>query len=224
METIKLGIVDDDKLIVELLAQFFDNDDQFSVELKCFGGLECLEALKQLDELPEMILIDLKMSGMDGTELLQEIRAEYPQIKCVVISSFYQRSFMGYLLKSGAVAFLAKGIAPEELKGILLDVHKKGYYFLPDQLEIVREQLSSKIPRPVLNSEDLLSEREKEILILICRQKTAIEIGEILFIAQRTVEGHKNHMYAKTGAKNLAGLVIYAIQNQIINSDEIIML
>jgi DNA-binding NarL/FixJ family response regulator len=92
MKTIKLGIVDDDKLIVELLAQFFEKDDQFSVELKCFGGLECLEFLKQMDDLPEIILIDLKMSGMDGTELLKEIRVEYPQIKCVVISSFYQRS------------------------------------------------------------------------------------------------------------------------------------
>ena len=81
METIKLGIVDDDKLIVELLTQFFNKDDQFSVELKCFGGLECLESLKKMDELPEIILIDLKMEGMDGTELLKQIRAIYPEIK-----------------------------------------------------------------------------------------------------------------------------------------------
>jgi hypothetical protein len=85
--------------------------------LNSFNGITQdfnLEEKKQIDDLPEIILIDLKMSGMGGTELL---------------------------------------------KGILMDVDKKGNYFLPDQLEIVREQLSSKIPPPALKSEDLLSEQ-----------------------------------------------------------------
>jgi DNA-binding CsgD family transcriptional regulator len=73
----------------------------------------------------------------------------------------------------------------------------------------------------VLNDESELSERETEVLRLICQQKTAKEIGDIMFITQRTAEGHKNNLFAKTGAKNIAGLVIYAIQHNIIRVDEL---
>ena len=72
--------------------------------------------------------------------------------------------------------------------------------------------------------EELLSEREVEVLRLICLQKTAKEIGDELYITQRTAEGHKNNLFAKTGAKNIAGLVIYAIQNQIINVSDLPMI
>jgi DNA-binding CsgD family transcriptional regulator len=85
---------------------------------------------------------------------------------------------------------------------------------------MISEQISGKSPRPDMN-ENSLSEREVEILKLICQQKTAKEIGDQLFITQRTVEGHKNNLFVKTGAKNIAGLVIYALQHRIIQIEEL---
>ena len=85
----------------------------------------------------------------------------------------------------------------------------------------IRDQLSSKSRRPILDPKNLLTERELDVLKLICRQKTAQEIGKELFVAKRTVEGHKNNLFAKTGTKNMAGLVIYAIQNELINIKDI---
>ena len=130
---------------------------------------------------------------------------------------------MGFMLKTGAAAFIPKGISPQELLKIVREVKQKGFYFQPDQLNIIREQVSAKSPEPNIHKKDVLSEREMEILKLICLQKTAKEIGEQLFIAQRTVEGHKNNLYLKTETKNIAGLAIYAIQNNLLKAEEIFL-
>ncbi len=130
---------------------------------------------------------------------------------------------MGYMLKLGVNAFIPKGVSPEELLEIIEDVTKKDYFFMNDQIDELRKQLSSKIPKPKLIEEDQLSVREKEVLSLICQQKTAQEISEILFLSKRTIEGHRTNLLLKTGAKNTAGLVIYAIQNKIVDPTEQIM-
>lgn len=128
---------------------------------------------------------------------------------------------MGFMLKTGVSAFLPKGVSPIELVEVIRTVKKQGYFFKDDQLDALREQIPTKAPRPVLQQEELLSDREREVLRLICQQKTAKEIGDELYITQRTAEGHKNNLFAKTGAKNIAGLVIYAIQNEIIRVEEL---
>ncbi|MHA3789404.1 LuxR C-terminal-related transcriptional regulator, partial [Flavobacterium hauense] len=165
--------------------------------------------------------LDLKMSGMDGVEVTQQLKDNYPGVKVIVISSHYQKLFMGFMLKTGVSAFLPKGISPVELVDIIRIVHRQGYYFKDDQLSVLRDQIPAKVPKPVLQEDELLSEREIEVLKLICQQKTAKEIGDLLYITQRTTEGHKNNLFAKTGARNIAGLVIYAIQQSIIRVDEL---
>ena len=224
MEKINVGIIDDDVLVIELLSNYFKKQSDLSVVLTAESGVSCIDRLEALEKKPDILLIDLRMNDMSGDELLRIIRNTYSDIKCIVLSSYYNLSFMGFMLKTGATAFIPKTVSPEELVLIIKEVFKKCYYFMPDQMDIVRKQLSAKVPKPTFKKDELFSEREKEIMQLICQQKTADEIGEILFITRRTVEGHKNHMYAKTGVKNLAGLVIYAIQNKIIDSDQIILL
>jgi len=171
--------------------------------------------------LPDIILLDLKMTGMDGIEVTQSLKETYPDIKVIVISSHYQKLFMGFMLKTGVSAFLPKGISPVELVDIIRTVYKQGYFFKEDQMAVLREQIPAKAPKPVLQDEELLSEREKDVLKLICQQKTAKEIGDVLFITQRTAEGHKNNLFVKTGAKNIAGLVIYAIQQGVMSVEEL---
>ena len=88
-------------------------------------------------------------------------------------------------------------------------------------MEILREQISSKVSKPVIDSDELLTERETEIIKLLCQQKTAKEIGEHLFITQRTVEGHKNNLFTKIGVRNVAGLIVYALQKHIVTLEEL---
>jgi DNA-binding NarL/FixJ family response regulator len=221
MENIKIAITDDDSLIVSLLQGYLHSCDGMEVLFTASSGAALLELLGKAEIMPDILLLDLKMEGMDGIEVATHLKANFPNIKVIVVSSHYQRSFMGFMLKTGVAAFLPKGISPIELVDVIRIVDRQGYYFKDDQLAAVRDQISSKSPKPALEQDDSLSDRETEVLRLICQQKTAKEIAEALFLTPRTVEGHKTNLFAKTGAKNIAGLVIYAIQHGIIRVEEL---
>lgn len=220
MSDISVVLVDDDALIVSLLKDFLQREEGIDVLYTCNKGEALLDALTKEAKLPDVLVLDLNMGGINGAEVTKILKADYPTIKTVIMSSHYKKSFMGFMLKTGVAGFVPKGISPQQLVEIIREVHSKGVFFLPDQLDIIREQLSAKAPQPVLDAQNGLSEREIEVLKLICFQKTAKEIAEQLFLSARTVEGHKNNLFVKTGAKNIAGLVIYAIQNNIIKPEE----
>lgn len=223
MKAIKLAILDNEGLIVSLLSDFFNQQNELDV---CFSNTDGDEFLKELSickTLPEVLILDLKMKGKSGIDILEILKENYPSIKTIIISSRYKKSFMGFMLKLGASAFIPKGISPHSLLEIVQEVDQKGFYFEPDQIDIIREQVSTKTPQPELNNKTNLSTREIEVLKLICLQKTAKEIGDQLFITQRTVEGHKNNLFLKSDTKNIAGLAIYTIQNNIIQVDEILL-
>lgn len=221
MEEITIGITDDDALIVNLLHPYLHNAEGMNVLFTANSGEELLEKLSISEKLPQVLLLDLKMKGMDGIAVTEHLKQNYPDIKIIVISSHYQKSFMGFMVKTGVSAFLPKGVMPIELITIIKAVHIQGFYFKEEQLEVLRNQIAVKTPKPILDDNNVLSERETEILQLICQQKTAKEIGDTIYIAQRTVEGHKNNLFTKTGAKNIAGLVIYALQRGIIKVEEL---
>jgi DNA-binding NarL/FixJ family response regulator len=217
---INLAIVDDEALIVMLLSDFFSKQERINVQLTATGGQQIIDLLKQAVDVPDILLLDLQMGAMSGIETATILKQSYPDLKIIVVSSHYKKSFMGYMLKLGVNAFLPKGIAPQLLVEAVEEVYAKGYYFMPEQIEVMRNQISSNVPAPSFNTEETLSEREVDVLRLICQQLTAQQIAEKLFINKRTVEGHKSNLLLKTSAKNTAGLVIYAVQKQIIDIDD----
>lgn len=221
MKKISIAIADDDSLVAKLLEDFFNVSSEYDVLFTVADGNELM---KQLDlssqTLPEIVLLDLKMPGMNGIDALQRLKKSYPSIKVIIISSYYQNSFTGFIFKTGGSAFIPKEISPQYLLEIIGTVYQHGIYMMREQVSHMREQISSKAPKPVFNKRGEFSKREIEILKLIGMQKTTKEIGEILFIAPKTVEGHKNNLFTKTGAKNVAGLLIYAIRNDVLNIEE----
>lgn len=222
MEKIKLAILDDDYLIVTLLKSFFNQDQSTQVVYDTIDGYQLFNYLKDSNnEVIDILLLDLKMKTIDGLEVLKHIKLNYPELKVVVISSHYQDNSIGFMTKEGVAGFLPKGMSPFELLDIIHQVYKNGFYLNKGQMEILREQISSKVSKPTFASDELLTERETEIIKLLCQQKTAKEIGEDLFITQRTVEGHKNNLFSKIGVRNVAGLIVYALQKQIVTLEEL---
>lgn len=222
MKNTSVVLVDDDSLITSLLQNFLNDIDGIQVLYTCQLGEELISKLKEnKSNIPDVLVLDLNIEGgMNGIEVTKTLKAEFPEIKTIIMSSHYKKTFMGFMLKTGVSAFIPKGVSPQQLIEIINEVKKSGFFFLPDQMDIIRDQLSTKAPKPILDEKEGLSEREIEVLKLICAQKTAKEIAEILFLSARTVEGHKNNLFLKTGAKNIAGLVIYAVQNHIISAEE----
>lgn len=222
MEKIRLAILDDDYLIVTLLKSFISQNPSIEVVFDATDGYQLYKYLEQ-EEVNKMdiLLLDLKMKTVDGLEVLKQVKVKNPELKVIVISSHYQDNSIGFMVKEGVSGFIPKGISPFELLDIIKQVHTTGFYFNTEQMRILREQISSKAPKPVVKSDELLTERETEIIKLLCQQKTAKEIGEELFITQRTVEGHKNNLFSKIGVRNVAGLIVYALQKQIVTLDEL---
>lgn len=224
-EPIRIAIVDDEVLIVQLLDDYFRKSDTIDVVLKAYDGSELIEQLtcSEAEDHPDLVLLDLRMKEMDGVETTTILRERFPDIKIIVMSSHYMSTFMGYMLKTGVNAFIPKEISPDFLTTVIQSVSQHGYYFSEEHISVMRTQIAPKVPKPKLTKQEVLSERELEILKLICQQLTSQEIADKLFIARRTVEGHKGNLLLKTSVKNTAGLVIYAIQNNLINPDELVV-
>lgn len=217
---IKIGIVDDDLLFVQLLKNYIDNNGDYQVTLTSTGGYQFLnEDSGSLD----ILILDLRMTNGDGLEVMSELAKRETETKIIVLSSFYRRSFMGQMLKMGAHAFLPKEIELEELLAVIKTVHHTGHYFSNDQIDVMRSQLSNKLPEFHAFSKNELTDREIDVLRLVCQQMSTKEIADSLFISPKTVETHKTNLMIKTGVKNMAGLVIYAVQNQVIDPNEIVL-
>ncbi|MGH1386917.1 response regulator transcription factor [Kordia sp.] len=219
---IRIAIVDDDKLFTQLLSRFINEQDSMEIVYTAHTGEAFIENYEELSI--DVLLLDLRMDDGSGLFVLRELQRRAEELKTIVLSTFYRRSFMGQMLKLGASAFLSKDIDEVELIEVIQTVYKKGHYFSKDQLEIMRLQLSKKVPEFTDHSKETLTTRETEILKLLCQQCTTKEIGERLFISPKTVETHKTNLLLKTGVKNTAGLIIYAIQNKIVSPDELLLL
>jgi DNA-binding NarL/FixJ family response regulator len=218
---IKIGIVDDDLLFVQLLENYINSHEGYEVVSASTGGHHFLNETDT--DLPDVLLLDLRMSNGDGLEVMSALFQKSAGTKIIVLSSFYRRSFMGQMLKMGAHAFLPKEIEMEELLRVINAVYHTGHYFSGEQIEVMRSQLSNKLPEFHAFSKDALTEREIDVLKLVCQQLSTKEIADTLFISPKTVETHKTNLMIKTCVKNMAGLVIYAVQNNIVDADEIVL-
>lgn len=223
MGKIKICLVDDEVLIVQLLANYFSVQENIEVLATFNDGEEILAYLESSNVHPDVILSDLRMQNKDGLETTQELKHDFPEIKIVIMSSYYKNSFIGYMLKSGVNAFIPKSIPPDQILEAVTSVYNKDHYFLPEQVEILKSQISPKVPQPSKDLEENLTSRELEVLTLICQQLTTQEIADKLFLNKRTVEGHRNNLLMKTGVRNTAGLVIYAVQNKIVDPAELML-
>jgi DNA-binding NarL/FixJ family response regulator len=218
---LNIAIVDDDLLFVQLLKNHIDQDNRYHVTLTTTSGNAFINEIE--NNCIDILILDLRMSNGDGLEVMSALSQKDVETKIIVLSSFYRRSFMGQMLKMGAHAFLPKEIEPEELLNVINDVYHKGHYFSNEQIDVMRGQLSNKLPEFHSFSKDALTEREIDVLKLVCQQFSTKEIADTLFISPKTVETHKTNLMIKTCVKNMAGLVIYAVQNNIVNANEIVL-
>lgn len=211
---IKLVLVDDEQLFIDGLQLLLGTEPDFEVLFTASDGSELMEKLNTSKQQPDIIVLDLKMKPMDGIKTTEKLREEDQDTKIVILSTYYREAFIGQMVKMGVNAFLPKNSDTNELKYALRTVAEKGLYFTEDLTQILREQVMGKrITSPTFQQPVQLTSREKEVLKLICEQYTAHEIADRLHISNRTVDGHRNNLLLKIGAKNIVGLVVYAIVN-----------
>jgi DNA-binding NarL/FixJ family response regulator len=214
---ILVAIADDEALFRRGMRLILDDYPDLNVMLEAENGQDLLTKIRASSELPEVLLLDLKMPVMSGIDAAEIIRREFPSIYLVVISSHISKAFIINMIETGASAYLSKNAKPDEVVETIRMVREKGFYYNTYVMEVIRENLTGTQPvRPLRHFDIDLTIREKEILQLICEECTTQEIADRLYISGRTVEGHRNNLLSKLSCRNTAGLVVFAIQHQLV--------
>jgi DNA-binding NarL/FixJ family response regulator len=214
---INIALVDDEALFVEGLSLLFSNVKHINVTKTANSGLEFLEVLEDnlKTNFPDIALVDIKMKPMDGFELVEALKDKYPDLKIIILSSHYKSNVLGHMIKLGVSAFIPKNANKELLITAIESVNNTGVYFTQTDQEMLMQFMNSKSKKLTLNVNGELSNREIEVVKLICCEQTNQEIADQLFLSKRTVESHRQRILEKVGAKNTVGLVVYAIANDI---------
>ncbi|MEJ7674039.1 MAG: response regulator transcription factor [Chitinophagaceae bacterium] len=217
MEIIKVAIADDHQIfrkgVILSLRQY--NNIKFIFEAD--NGEDLIQKISNND-LPDVILMDLKMPVKDGIESTKHINKHFPAIKIIILTMYDDERFVGHLMDSGANGYLLKNTEPSEIKKAISDVMRTGFYLnnFVNKVLIKKNYAKQKF-NPNLNSEVVISEREKEVLTLVCMEFTAQEIAQKMEISARTVEAIKDRLMERFSVKNSVGLVFYAMKNSLID-------
>ena len=211
---IHIGMAEDHLLFRQGVIALLKEYEEINILFDVGNGKELLDILKTSK--PDIVLLDIEMPIMNGKEALAKIQEKYPNVKVIMISMHYDDAYITEYIINGAVGFLPKNCDIEKIVDAIYAVYEQGYYFdskISKSL-VVKLMKSNKV-NPTI-TELMLSEREIEVLKLTCLEKTNQEMSEVLFISKRTVEGHRKSILKKTNAKNVVGLVMYAIKHKII--------
>lgn len=208
---IKLGVVDDHTLFRKGLISLLEEYEELKVIMEASNGKELLETLKTKQ--PDILLMDVEMPVMNGIEATEAVRKKFPDVKILTLTMHSEEEFVAHLMEKGANGFLLKDYGIENIVDAIYSVYETGYYFNDKVSKVMLEKLvHGQLIKPQFKGGPL-TEREIEIIRLICREASTREISEKLCISIRTVEGHRENILKKTGARNTAGIVLFAVKN-----------
>jgi len=216
MNTIKVGIADDHKIfrkgVILSLRQYTNISFVFEAE----NGEELLKELETTQ--PDVVFMDLRMPGKDGIETTKEVSKRYPDVKVLILTMFEDERFVSHLMENGANGYLLKNADPAEIKKAIMEVMARGYYLNNFVNRVLLKKSANKTKAiPSLSSEIVMSDKEKEVVRLLCMEYTAAEIAQKMEISPRTVESIKDRLMERFGLKNTAGLVFFAVKNNMID-------
>lgn len=215
LKPIRYLIADDHKIFRKGVVFSLSDYPELELAGEAENGKQVIELLANIE--PDVILMDLKMPQMDGMETTQYIHEHYPNIRVLVLSMYDDEKFIVHLMESGAAGYLLKNSEPDEIKNAITGAVMNGYYFT-DMVNraMLKKIVTRKQFKPTFKNEIQLTDRELEVLRLICEEHTAPEIAKMVYLSPRTVEGIRGKLIEKIGVKNTAGLVMYAVRNGLI--------
>ena len=207
----RILLADDHALFLSGLSGLLARRPECEVVGTGANGAECLELIRTVPH--DVVLMDIDMPVMDGIEATERALAEHPDEKIITLSMHAEETFYFRMVEAGAKGFILKSADLDEVVAAIHVVCEGGSFFSQELLQhLVGSLKTSRHDQP----EELLSDREKEILLLICKGLSNQEIGDRLFISKRTVDKHRANILEKTGCKNTANLVVWAIKNSVV--------
>ncbi|ETZ23028.1 hypothetical protein N824_20545 [Pedobacter sp. V48] len=215
---LKVILAEDHNIVRNGIRMLLDNEPDFEVIAEATNGEEVLELLDNNTE-AELILADINMPVMDGMTMLKAIKLVYPEVKVVFLSMLDNEKYVTQAFREGAWGYVFKNVSSDELIFSLRQVNRGSRYLCTElALNLLdRSMQENTIFTAPMESKIDFSEREVEVLQLIAEGLTNVEIAEKIFISKRTVEGHRQSLLEKTGSKNTATLIRFAVLNGFIS-------
>ena len=213
---IRIALVDDHSLFRRGMKMLLSSQADFEVVVEAGSGEEFLQA--QAESKVDLVFMDYSKPGINGAETTERALEVDPELKVISLSMFGDNAYYSKMVESGAKGFLLKDSEFDEVLLAVRTVCEGGTYFSPQLMESISFAMTS-YPYSVggdIAEEDRLSEREVELLVGICQGLSTQEIADKLYISKRTVDKHRANILEKSGSKNTASLVVYAIKHGLV--------
>lgn len=211
----KVVIVDDHQIFIDGVKALISGMDEVEVVGEANNGVDLIDLLSKLET--DLILMDVNMPIMDGLEATQKVLEKYPDIKVLMLTMHDSREYIEKLLKVGAHGYVLKNTGKQELKEAMESVMSGIPYYSQAVTQRIMESLQKKKSVSNEHGNVVLTDREKEVLVLIAQEHTTHEIADQLFISHHTVESHRKNLIAKLQVRGISGLVKYAVQMGIVD-------
>ncbi|MBK7885341.1 MAG: response regulator transcription factor [Chitinophagaceae bacterium] len=216
MDEIKVAIADDHQIFRKGVILSMRPYSNIKFVMEAENGDDLLNKIPEAN--PDVILCDLKMPVKDGIDTTKIITKSFPNIRVIILTMYEDERFVGHLMDCGAAGYLLKNTEPSEIRKAITDVMRTGFHLNPFVNKVlIKKNYAKQKFNPSLTSEVVLSEKEKEVLTLVCLEFTAHEIAAKMSISARTVEAIKDRLMERFGVKNSVGLVFHAMKNQLID-------
>lgn len=211
----RVVIVDDHAIVREGLKSLINHEKDFEVIAEAASGKECLEILET--STPDIVLMDLKMPGISGIESTRLIKAEYPQIKLILLTNYDDEEYVLEGITAGADAYVLKDVKKGDLIEILRKNIQEQAFIDPNLTRKLFDHLKNTMnPKISASDHPKLTQRELEILTLVAEGLPNREIADALFISLDTVKSHLKKVYQKLGAQNRSHAAKLAIRKGIL--------
>lgn len=205
---IKIFLVDDHKIVLDGLTQLLNTEPDIEVTGRALNGAILLEALKT--QQPDLILLDISMPVIDGMEAAKSIRALYPAIKILVLTTHIEKAKIKKMIKVGIDGYVLKDSGKKKLVDAIKNIINGATYYDEQVVSLVMSNYKNAPSTPQHFS---LTKREQEITRLIAQSKTSKDIAEALFISPLTVDTHRRNIFSKLGINKATELTKYAYEN-----------
>jgi DNA-binding NarL/FixJ family response regulator len=208
--TVRIVIADDHRMFIDGIQALLRKEKRYVFVRTALNGQEAFDFIAENEA--DLLITDISMPGMSGTELAKKVKQQCPQVKVLVVTMYNDPAIVNEILMSEAEGYILKNTGKEELVNAISRIIDNGTYYSREIMEVMMRSSikQSKSTTPVLTA------RETEIVKLISQELTTADIAERLFISPRTVDTHRKNILEKTNSKTIVGLMKFAFSNNLI--------
>jgi DNA-binding NarL/FixJ family response regulator len=204
-------LVDDHQMFLDGIKNLLVKEKNIHVAAEANTGKEALNVLAKIPI--DLVITDINMPVMSGTDLTRQIKKDYPHVKVLVLTMYNDREIIHEIVMTEAEGYILKNSNKKELLNAINRITDHGTYYSNEVISIMTENFIAK--EKIRDKTQELSSREKEVISLICQELTTAEIAEKLFLSPLTVETHRKNILRKTNSKTIVGLIKFAIDNKL---------